>query len=299
MKIFRYDQYTYPLPEGHRFPAEKYALLRQQVEVMRLVAPTDLRQPLPASFEQLVLAHDADYVERVMMGRLSAAEQRRIGLPWSPELARRVQFSVGATLAAARAALRDGVAASLGGGTHHACTAEGQGYCVYNDTAVAIRVLQQEGLIRRALVLDCDVHQGNGTAEMTQGDPSVFTFSIHGEKNFPFRKIPGDLDMGLPDGTQDADYLAALQDGLAQALDSGAADVAFFLAGADIHEHDRLGRLAVSKAGVAARDRLVLQSCRAAGVPVVVTMAGGYGRNIHETVAIQRQTIQIAVEMAK
>jgi acetoin utilization deacetylase AcuC-like enzyme len=299
MKIFRYDQYTYPLPEGHRFPAEKYALLRQQVEVMRLVAPTDLRQPLPASFEQLALAHDADYVERVMLGRLSAAEQRRIGLPWSPELARRVQFSVGATLAAARAALRDGVAASLGGGTHHACTAEGQGYCVYNDTAVAIRVLQQEGLIRRALVLDCDVHQGNGTAEMTQGDPSVFTFSIHGEKNFPFRKIPGDLDMGLPDGAQDADYLAALQDGLAQALASGAADVAFFLAGADIHEHDRLGRLAVSKAGVAARDRLVLQSCRAAGMPVVVTMAGGYGRNIHETVAIQRQTIQIAVEMAK
>lgn len=293
VKIFRYDQYTYPLPDGHRFPASKYQLLREAVETAVLVPPANLINPTPATFEQLLLAHDADYVERVMTGTLSLAEQRQIGLPWSEELARRVQYSVGATIGASRAALKDGVGASLGGGTHHAMFAEGQGYCLYNDTAVAARVLQSENHITRAAVVDCDVHQGNGTAQITQGDDSIFTFSIHGEKNFPFRKFPGDLDIGLPDGTGDAAYLAALQTGLAQVL-AFAPEVVFFLAGADVHKNDKLGRLALTSEGIKQRDHLVLQTFAAQNIPVVVTMAGGYGRNIHETVAIQLQTIRIA-----
>jgi acetoin utilization deacetylase AcuC-like enzyme len=295
VKIFRYDQYTYPLPDGHRFPASKYQLLREAVETAVIVPPQNLINPIPATFEQLLLAHDADYIERVMTGTLSTQEQRQIGLPWSEELARRVQFSVGATLGASRAALKDGVGASLGGGTHHAMFAEGQGYCLYNDTAVAARVLQSENLITRAAVVDCDVHQGNGTAQITHDDDSIFTFSIHGEKNFPFRKFPGNLDIGLPDGTQNADYLAALQPGLAEAL-AFKPDIVFFLAGADVHENDKLGRLSLTVEGIAQRDRLVLQTFAAQKIPVVVTMAGGYGRNIHETVAIQLQTIKLATE---
>lgn len=292
MKIFRYDQYTYPLPDSHRFPASKYQLLRQAVEEAAIVPWQNLVNPIPATFEQLSLAHDPDYIERVINGTLTLAEQRQIGLPWSAELAQRVQFSVGATIGASRAALKDGVGVSLGGGTHHARRAEGQGYCVFNDTAVAARVLQSEGLIKQVVVIDCDVHQGNGTADITNGDHSIFTFSIHGEKNFPFRKINGDLDIGLPDGTNDEAYLSALQNGLETAL-AVKPDMAYFLAGADVHKNDRLGRLGLTKEGIGARDRLVLQSCRERGIPVVVTMAGGYGRDIHETVAIQLQTVRL------
>jgi acetoin utilization deacetylase AcuC-like enzyme len=292
VKIFVYDQFTYPLPSGHRFPASKYELLRQAVEAAQIVPPQNLVVPVPATFEQLALAHDPDYIERVLIGTLSTAEQRQIGLPWSPELARRVQYSVGATIAASRAALKDGVSVSLGGGTHHARRAEGQGYCVFNDTAVAARVLQAEVLVRQVAVIDCDVHQGNGTADITNGDDTIFTFSIHGENNFPFRKILGDLDIGLPDGTGDAEYLTALRDGLETTL-ATRPEIAYFLAGADVHKNDRLGKLALTKEGIAARDRLVLQTCRERGIAVVVTMAGGYGRDLHETVAIQPQTVQI------
>lgn len=295
MKIFRYDQYTYPLPEGHRFPANKYQLLRQAVETSIPAPPHQLINPTPATFAQLTLAHDPDYVERVMNGTLSREKQRQIGLPWSAELARRVLYSVGATIGASRAALRDGIGVSLGGGTHHACTAEGQGYCLYNDTAVAARVLQQEGFVWQTAIIDCDVHQGNGTAEITAGDKSVFTFSIHGEKNFPFRKIPSDLDIALPDGTVDNIYFQALAAGVEQTL-AVQPELVFFLAGADVHINDKLGRLALTAEGIAARDRFVLSQCRKRGIPVVVTMAGGYGRNIHETVAIQLQTVKIAAE---
>lgn len=295
VKIFRYDQFTYPLPDGHRFPASKYQLLRQAVEEADIVPPSHLIHPLPATFEQLTLAHDPDYIERVLQGGLSAAEQRQIGLPWSAELAQRVQYSVGATIGASRAALKDGIGVSLGGGTHHARRAEGQGYCLFNDTAVAARVLQSEGLVGQVVVIDCDVHQGNGTADITHGDDSIFTFSIHGENNFPFRKIPGDLDIGLLNGTGDEEYLVALRGGLETAL-AVKPHIAYFLAGADVHKNDRLGKLALSKEGIAARDQLVLQSCRRRGIPVVVTMAGGYGRDIHETVAIQLQTIQLCHE---
>ncbi|MCA9970168.1 MAG: histone deacetylase [Anaerolineales bacterium] len=296
MRVFYYDQHTFPLPPTHRFPVNKYGLLRERVLTQGVVTAAQLVAAPAATAGQLARAHTADYLRRLAAGQLSAAEIRRIGLPWSPELVRRVTYTVGATVAAARTALRDGVGISLGGGTHHACRDHGEGYCLYNDVVVAARAMQAEGRIRRAVVIDCDVHQGNGTADITNGDDTIFTFSIHGAKNFPFRKVPGDLDIGLPDGTGDAAYLAALAPGVAQALDAARADLAFYLAGADVHARDRLGRLALTAAGMAARDRLVLDALRAAGLPVVVLMAGGYGRDIHETVDLYAQTVRIAVE---
>ena len=269
-------------------------MLREAVETAVLVPPQNLINPVPSTFEQLCLAHDPDYVERVMTGTLSTKEIRQIGLPWSEEFARRVQFSVGATLGASRAALKDGVSASLGGGTHHAMHAEGQGYCVYNDTAVVARVLQAENSVHRVAVVDCDVHQGNGTAQITHKDESIFTFSIHGEKNFPFRKFPSDLDIGLADGTEDEAYLLALASGLEKVL-AFKPELVFYLAGADVHKDDKLGRLALTAPGIVARDRLVLDTFRKENIPVVVTMAGGYGRNIDTTVAIQFETIKLAV----
>jgi acetoin utilization deacetylase AcuC-like enzyme len=301
VKIFAYDHVTFPLPEGHRFPVEKYSLLRQRIVAADGLAGVELCQPTPAPVAHLLRAHTADYVDRVLNGRLSPAEIRRIGLPWSPELVERVRCSVGATTAVCRFALEEGIALSLGGGTHHACRGEGQGFCVFNDVMVALRVMADEpsvteGRIHRALVVDCDVHQGNGTAEIANGDDSIFTFSIHGEKNFPYRKIPGDLDIALPDNTGDAAYLAALRPALEKALALARADLVVYLAGADVYERDRLGRLALTQAGIGARDRLVLATCRQANVPVAVTMAGGYGIDIRETVDIQFQTVQIAAE---
>ncbi|MCA9873050.1 MAG: histone deacetylase [Anaerolineales bacterium] len=298
MNIFTYDSFTFPLPEGHRFPAAKYQMLREAVAAAQVVPPENLITPTPATTNQLRRAHSQEYLDKVQHGRLSPQEIRRIGLPWSPELVVRCQHSVGATIAACRTALQNGRSASLGGGTHHACWDEGQGFCVYNDTVAAARAMQAEGRARRVLVVDCDVHQGNGTAQITQGDDTIFTFSIHGEKNFPFRKIPGDLDVGLPDDTGDDDYLAALEPALHTAVARARADLVIYLAGADVHEHDRLGRLCLTQAGVAARDRLVLGVCQSAGLPVAVTMAGGYGRSLAETVAIQLQTIQIAAHSA-
>ena len=295
MKIFSYDHITFPLPDGHRFPVEKYALLRQRVRAAGAQAGVELRTPAPATVAHLHRAHAPAYVERVLNGRLAPEEIRRIGLPWSPELVNRVRHSVGATTAVCRLALQEWLALSLGGGTHHACRAEGQGFCLFNDVMVALRVMQAEGRLRRALVVDCDVHQGNGTADIARGDDSIFTFSIHDEKNFPYRKIPGDLDIGLPDKTGDEAYLAALRPGLQQALTLARPELVVYLAGADVYERDRLGRLSLTQAGIGARDQLVLTTCRQAGLPVAVTMAGGYGIEIQETVAIQFQTVQLAV----
>ncbi|MBE2200081.1 MAG: histone deacetylase [Anaerolinea sp.] len=295
MKIFYYDHHDFPLPASHRFPLQKYRLLRERVQAEGL-APPDRLLPAPAATElQLQRAHTAVYLHRLEHGLLTEAEVRRIGLPWSPELVQRVKYTAGATIAAARTALREGVGVSLGGGTHHAASGHGEGFCLYNDVAVAARAMQAEGRIRRAVVIDCDVHQGNGTAEISSGDPTIYTFSIHGEKNFPFRKIPGDLDVGLPDGTEDETYLAALRPNLERALAEAGADMAFYLAGADPHVNDRLGRLALTKAGLAARDRLVMTAVREAGLPVAVVMAGGYGRDIDETVDLYLQTVTIAV----
>lgn len=294
MKIFYHDQFVLPLPPNHRFPMEKYALLRQRVVAARLVPPGDLAIPAPASDADLCRAHTPGYVERVKEGTLSQQEIRRIGFPWSPALVERSRRSVGSTIAAGPAALQEGVAANLAGGTHHAGPDWGQGFCVFNDAAVAARAWQAAGLVRRVLIVDCDVHQGNGTAAICRGDDTIFTFSIHGARNFPFHKEPGDLDIGLEDGAGDEAYLAALEPGLEQALALARADIAIYLAGADPHERDRLGRLALSKGGLAARDRLVFDACRCGGLPVVLTMAGGYGRDVNDTVDIHFATVQLA-----
>lgn len=298
MKIFYYDHVTFPLPQNHRFPAGKYTMLREQVQVANLVFPERMIVAPAATEAQLLRVHTADYVQRLRNGQLTAKEIRRIGLPWSPELVARVQHSVGATIAAARTALQEGIGVSLGGGTHHAAADHGEGFCLYNDAAVAARVMQAEGRARRVVVIDCDVHQGNGTAAITANDTTIFTFSIHGEKNFPFRKVASDLDIGLPDNTGDDEYLPVLETTVAQALQRAQADLAIYLSGADPHVNDRLGRLALTREGLAARDRLVLSMCRQAGLPVVVLMAGGYGRRIEETVSLYLQTVKIAAEFA-
>jgi acetoin utilization deacetylase AcuC-like enzyme len=273
----------------------KYARLRQRVVAAALVAPEDLVVPHAATDEELLRVHDPDYLRRVCEGSLSAEEVRVLGLPWSAALVERSRRSCGASIEACRAALEDGMAVNLAGGTHHASHDRGAGYCVFNDAAVATRTLQAEGRVRRVVILDCDVHQGDGTAAIFANDPTVFTFSIHGARNYPLRKPPSDLDVGLADGTGDAAYLDALDRGVREALERAGAELAIYLAGADPFAGDRLGRLAVSKQGLAEPDRLVFQRCRAAGLPVAVTMAGGYARDVEDTVEIHLRTVREAL----
>jgi acetoin utilization deacetylase AcuC-like enzyme len=286
-----------PLPEGHRFPIQKYRLLRERVAASGLVPPPGLLVPEPASDDQLRCAHTAEYVQKVTAGTLTEKELRRIGFPWSPGMVERSRRSVGGTSAACRAALEDGLAANLAGGTHHAYAGHGEGFCVFNDVAVAARLMQAEGRARKIVILDCDVHQGNGTAAIFQGDDSVFTFSIHGQKNFPFHKETSDLDIGLPDRAGDEMYLEALRGGVQQSLERARANLAVYLAGADPYLDDRLGRLALTKPGLAERDRLVFGACRTAGLPVAITMSGGYARRVEDTVDIHFQTLQTAVDL--
>lgn len=275
----------------------KYALLRQRVMEERLIPPKDLQVGPAASDEQLTRAHDPEYVRRVKEGQLSHQEIRQIGFPWSPGLVERSRRSVGSTIAACRSALEGGLGVNLAGGTHHAGPDYGQGFCVFNDSAVAARAMQAEGRAVNVVILDCDVHQGNGTAEIFATDPTVFTFSIHGAKNFPFRKKPSDLDIALDDDADDPIYLDALELGVKQALELAGADLAIYLAGADPYAGDRLGRLAVTKRGLAERDRFVLNACRSAGLPVAIVMAGGYGQRVEDTVDIHFQTVKIAALM--
>ena len=298
MKVFTSAQFAFPLPEGHRFPLQKYTLLREAVEAAGLVAPRDLLVPEPATDQQILRAHSQEYLRRVVNGQLTPQEIRRIGLPWSPELVTRARYSVGGTIAACWAATVDGIAANLAGGTHHASRDRGQGYCLFNDSVIAARTLQAEGRLERVVVLDCDVHQGNGTAAIARDDPTIFTFSIHNENNFPLHKEPSDLDIGLEDGTGDGEYLAALETGVRRALSSTRAGLAIYLAGADPYEGDLLGRLALTKEGLARRDRLVLDLCYRAGLPVAVVLAGGYGRHVEDTVDIHLQTVRIAAGLA-
>ena len=295
MKLFYADHFVLPLPEGHRFPMDKYRRLRERAEAAHRF---DLREPPAATDAQLALAHDRDYIARVVEGRMGAREVRALGFPWSPGLVERSRRSSGATVAAARAALADGAAGNLAGGTHHAQIAAAQGFCVFNDCAVAARVLQRERRIRRALVVDTDVHQGNGSAQILAGDSTVFTFSIHGARNFPVRKEASDLDVGLDDGTEDDAYLGALDCGLRQAFECADADIVFYLAGADAFSGDRLGRLSLSRAGLAERDARVVARCRAAGVPAVVVMGGGYAPDIDDIVAIHFASIERVATLA-
>ncbi len=277
----------------------KYSLLHQRVTESGLVPPLELIEGEPASDEQLLRAHTPEYLHKVTHGLLSEKEVRRIGLPWSPQLAERSRRSVGCTIAACRSALQDGLSANLAGGTHHAYPDHGEGYCVFNDVAVAALSMQAEGRAGRIVIIDCDVHQGNGTAAIFAGDPTVFTFSIHGEKNFPYHKETSDLDIALPDGTGDVTYLDALQDGLSQSLNAANADLAIYLAGADPFAGDRLGRLALSKAGLLERDRMVFSDCTRLGLPVAITMAGGYAKDVGDIADIHFQTVTLALEFAR
>jgi acetoin utilization deacetylase AcuC-like enzyme len=314
MRAFYSDQFVLPLPSGHRFPMHKYRLLRERVQAE--LPQIDLVEAPVASDGELALAHTPDYVSAVVEGRLSPAQQREIGFPWSTQMVERSRRSVGATIGAARSALAQGVAVNLAGGTHHAYADRGSGFCVFNDAVVAARLMQAEwhrvhrqGL--QVLIVDLDVHQGNGTAALCRGDDSIYTLSMHGERNFPFRKEVSDLDVELPDGCGDEGYLPALDRALAQAWQHlalpprGGVDphgdrssrpaLMFYLAGADPHEGDRLGRLKLTSDGLRERDRRVFRAALERGIPVAVSMAGGYGRVIEDTVSLQTNTLSEAL----
>jgi acetoin utilization deacetylase AcuC-like enzyme len=293
LTVWSSARYTFPLPEGHRFPVEKYAMLRERVVAEGIVAADRVLDPDGATDEMLRLVHTADYVARFTRGAMSAAELRRLGFPWSPALVERSRRAVGGTVAAARHALAQGTAMNLAGGTHHAFPDHGEGFCVFNDVAIAIRLLREEGLIRRAAVIDLDVHQGNGTHAIFAGDADVFTFSMHGSRNYPFEKVAGTLDVDLLDGTEDAEYLHRLGEALPGVLHAARPDLVVYLAGADPHERDRLGRMKLTFSGLERRDAMVMQACREVGLPVAVAIAGGYGHRVEDTVAVHVATARI------
>ena len=297
MQCFYSDTFVLPLPEGHRFPMAKYRLLRERAIAAGIVAPQALQLPPAASDEELARAHDLGYIERAQAGQLSEQEIRRIGFPWSLAMIERSRRSAGATIAACRAALVEGLGVNLAGGTHHAFRDYGAGYCVFNDSVVAARAMLAEDQVRRVLIIDCDVHQGDGTAAIVAGDEHIFAFSIHAAKNFPFRKQKSDLDIELPDNTEDGAYLDALEAGLQVAFERSRPQLVLYLAGADPYFDDRLGRLALTKGGLAERDRLVFHYCRQAGLPIAISMAGGYARKITDTVDIHFQTIANAANL--
>ncbi len=297
VKAYYSDRFVLPLPAGHRFPMAKYRMLREaaaeQLDGLAFhEAPT-------TSDGVLALAHHPHYIQRVASGALSADEQRAIGFPWSPEMVERSRRSAGATIAACRAAFDEGVAVNLAGGTHHAHADRGEGFCVFNDAAIAARLMQAERRVSRVAIVDLDVHQGNGTASILANDDSVFTLSLHGDRNYPFDKACSDLDIALPDGAGDEAYLAELDRALASLFARFDPQLIIYLAGADPHEGDRLGRLKLSMDGLAQRDRRVLDAAAARGLPVAIAMAGGYGRNIADTVAVHLQTIRIAASYAR
>ena len=302
MQAFYADHFVLPLPDGHRFPMAKYEMLRDQITAH--LPSVRLQQADPADDAALALVHDPAYIDAVRHGTLSAAQQREIGFPWSPGMNERARRSVGATVQACRVALSgEGVAANLAGGTHHAYADKGSGFCVFNDAAVAARLMQIERLRAgidppsrplQVAIIDLDVHQGNGSARIFQNDPSVFTLSLHGARNFPFRKEPSDCDIDLPDGCTDAPYLAALEQGLAEVERRCEPALVIYLAGADPHEGDRLGRLRLSDAGMAARDQRVFDWAWQRQLPVAMAMAGGYGHDIQTTVRVQLNTYRIA-----
>lgn len=294
MRVFYTDHFVLPLPDGHRFPMQKYSLLREAVQTY---APHSLEEAPAARDDELLLAHDAAYVERMSIGTLTANEVRQIGFPWSPQMAERARRSAGATIAAAKASLSEGCAINLAGGTHHAFADHGEGFCCYNDAAVASRVLQRDHGVRRVLICDLDVHQGNGTASIFRDDGSVFTFSMHGARNYPVRKEASDFDIELQDGCDDATYLAALELHLPKVIKDFEPHAVIYLAGADPFEGDRLGRLKLTKSGLAARDRFVLELALRSALPVTVTMAGGYAVNVADIVDIHFTTVRTAFEV--
>jgi len=292
-RIFSTDQYTITLPEGHKFPVLKYGMLRHIIEKEGLF---QLEQSIQATPETVSLAHDPAYVAGFTADTLPAAAMRRIGLPWSQVLVNRAFASVGGTVSASMEAMQHGWGATLGGGTHHAFRAEGAGFCVFNDIAVAIQFLRKQGLIHRAAVIDLDVHQGDGTAEIFQDDPDVFTLSIHGESNFPFRKKKSRLDVPLPDGVEDAAYLRHLDEVLPAAF-AFKPDIVFYQSGVDPLASDVLGRLSLTPEGLIARDRRVFAAARSFGAPFVLTSGGGYSRPIERSAEAHANTYRTAREM--
>ena len=293
MKAFYTDHFVLPLPQGHRFPMEKYSRLR---DLVKTIAAIDLLEAPAASDTQILYAHDPTYLSNIIKGKLTPQEQREIGFPWSEKMVERSRRSAGATVAAAKAAFEEGIAVNLAGGTHHAYRAMGSGFCVFNDSAIAARTLQKEINSKlKIAIIDLDVHQGNGTASIFQNDSSIFTLSIHGENNFPFKKEQSDLDLGLADGCHDQTYLDSLEQCLDDLSYRFKADCLIYLAGADPHESDRLGRLKISKDGMRLRDEMVFQYALGNRQPVAISMAGGYGKEISSTVDIHFQTINTAL----
>jgi acetoin utilization deacetylase AcuC-like enzyme len=301
VRVFYCDHFVLPLPADHSFPMAKYRLTRERIVAEGLVAPGDVSEARAASWEEIRLVHTAEYADAVRCGTVPREIQRRIGFPWSEAMVERARRSVGATIQAAREALSSdgGVSASLAGGTHHAFADRGEGFCVFNDVAVATRILMAEHRVSRVAVIDCDVHQGNGTAAIFRDDPSVFTFSMHGANNYPFRKETSDLDVVFEDGTDDEEYLDALERHVPGLLASHRPDLVFYLAGADPYEGDRWGRLKLTFDGLRRRDAVVLDTCRSAGVPVAVTMAGGYAPDVDAIVRIHTATIGEAVRASR
>jgi len=295
MKVFYSERFSISLPANHTFPMSKYRRLGERLKRSDVAGKLTFREPHEATWDELHRVHDRDYLQRLEAGRLTGKEVRRIGLPWSPELVARAKHSAGATIDACRASIVEGAAVNLGGGTHHAHADFGQGYCLLNDSAVACKALQADHPSLKVLILDCDVHQGNGTAALMRSNEAVFTFSIHGENNFPHKKEPGDLDIALPDNTDDENYLKALTGGLLQVQRRFKADMMIYLAGADPFSGDRFGRLALSKDGLAERDKKVFDFCREHRLPVAVTMAGGYAPDIEDIVDIHVQTVAAAL----
>lgn len=294
MKLYYADHFVLPLPQGHRFPMEKYAQLRARLARSTAFSPADFVVPAALENPLLTLAHAPDYVARVVGGALSTDEQRRIGFPWSSAMVERSRRSAGATLEACRTAMREGCAANLAGGTHHAHRDFGSGFCVFNDAAIAALAVRAECLATRIAVIDCDVHQGDGTASILENEPDIFTFSMHAERNFPFRKAHSDLDIALPDGCRDAYYLERLAGALREVLDHVRPQLVIYLAGADPYAGDRLGRLSLTIDGLVRRDRLVFERCREYGAAIAIAMAGGYAGEIADTVTIHTNTILTA-----
>lgn len=300
MRAYYCDTFALPLPEHHSFPMAKYTRLRARVSASASAHGIELNLPEPASLEDLLRVHCPHYVNRVLEGGLSAAEQRKIGFPWSAAMAERSRRVSGATRGALQQALSGaGVAVNLAGGTHHAFYDSGGGYCIFNDSVVAARAVIASGLAKRILVVDLDVHQGNGTAALCADDPRITTLSVHAARNYPAIKPQSDFDVALADGTGDAAYLQALAEVLPRAFDFARPDAVIYLAGADPFELDRLGFLKLSKAGLLKRDESVLRACLARGVPLAISMAGGYAPNVEDIVDIHHATVLAAARFAK
>jgi acetoin utilization deacetylase AcuC-like enzyme len=293
MKCCYHPGYHLALPAGHPFPISKYPLLKERLLREGVLSEGELIAPEPLGLDALALVHTREYLAKLDSGTLSAAEQRRLGMPWSEALWKRSRLAAGGTLLAARLALEEGIAGNLAGGTHHAFPDHAEGFCVLNDVAIAIVKLREERGIRRAVIVDLDVHQGNGTAAIFEGSEEVLTFSMHGERNYPLAKMRSTVDVGLADGTEDAEYLGALDRHLPRVLDG--ADIAFYIAGVDIAAGDRFGKLAVSEEGIRRRDRKVIDAVRSRGMPLVIVLGGGYAASPARTAELHAHSFREAV----